>query len=978
MTKNKRYSIQYGDIIELIAPTNDIIHKKPFFVDYIDARQLQLVNLQTKYILHLNEDAIALDSNILDIHLLSTSNKTGYVLQNELLPTSWIDIVFDFSFILTGIIISTHNDMIEVSLWNSESKLMNERIYIDFEYKGLLHYLHIKEILRRDPPDDFLESLPSTHINEDKNIDENTQLPDQIDIDDELQRLCISSNEFIFQNNRTSNYKDNTSTWQVQVDDMLDNFISQSVPGIHEINIHQYIERLSQLRDLFSIFDENGIISSPFLFGNNYKPLVTDIHFPKWILPVVSSRRKVYTLDTSEEVPYDNNVEIINIQTDIQQYYRCQQEYYATQLDTSITCSPPGTLAKYYQKSSHNQQLLHSMPFGDSNDSNFIKQKILSSDQEALISAYSTSWKQGKWLPTKNILLKYYTNDTIDIHSIIFLPKKVAQFSKINLPSINIMTRSSWNINYLMIFQILSKYNSKHTHFPKHIVDKFENSDSDKNHEIHPNTVDLSIQFFKKTPIEFFLQKDNSIQEDPNKYEKFLKSIIPNTYHLLHMCKSDLLIQSYSFVEIVTNILEPFLIYTKHIHFHQQYEHVVVLLHAIIDKYINKIILKDKKIVIKLRELTKKKPSHINPNQIDQIFIGSHHLDDIYKTQYLSTANLTSSEKLSSIIQHDDSNNLTNFIFSKNIHLTVNPSYVDNVIYDPTQKSDKILSKKYTSLQDLERDNKIDLLYYDIQYDDSPYHILKEYDQEEIKKDDFQEKLQLRLTQEHFSSKSLAHDLANTILLGKKLIRNGEYAILTTKDDNPTFYERNQNNRWVFDKDVTHDTFLSDYDLFGNIIKAKHNSKTKLKLNKFTQHQNIYVAEFKTRLDEIDKKLKLDIASNIEKQFILSDRLKLIKLVQFYKQNNFSFQLGKQIHTEFLPHSPLTVLRDHILSLSDFHLRQTHILNFIHKYTRLALPEENKFWFYCQETNAQLIPVFLFDLAYAYTQGNYSLKFCLF
>ena len=101
MTKNKRYSIQYGDIIELIAPTNDIIHKKPFFVDYIDARQLQLVNLQTKYILHLNEDAIALDSNILDIHLLSTSNKTGYVLQNELLPTSWIDIVSDFTFILT-------------------------------------------------------------------------------------------------------------------------------------------------------------------------------------------------------------------------------------------------------------------------------------------------------------------------------------------------------------------------------------------------------------------------------------------------------------------------------------------------------------------------------------------------------------------------------------------------------------------------------------------------------------------------------------------------------------------------------------------------------------------------------------------------------------------------------------------------------------------------------------------------------------
>ena len=57
-------------------------------------------------------------------------------------------------------------------------------------------------------------------------------------------------------------------------------------------------------------------------------------------------------------------------------------------------------------------------------------------------------------------------------------------------------------------------------------------------------------------------------------------------------------------------------------------------------------------------------------------------------------------------------------IWIKNLHLIVNPSYVDSVISNKIDITKKVLTKKYLPDKDLEKDNNSLLLYYDEEYDD--------------------------------------------------------------------------------------------------------------------------------------------------------------------------------------------------------------------------------------------------------------------
>ena len=148
--ENTKITIDLGDIIKIISPTNTDLHDKKFYANYVNFDKIKLVNIETKENHELNlMDGYLSDESIIDIHILSKSSKKGYARQNNLLLGTNISIRFsgDIPFVINGQITNLEEDMIELSDYQN-----NNKIYIDFAYKGIPEDLPIESITLFTPP----------------------------------------------------------------------------------------------------------------------------------------------------------------------------------------------------------------------------------------------------------------------------------------------------------------------------------------------------------------------------------------------------------------------------------------------------------------------------------------------------------------------------------------------------------------------------------------------------------------------------------------------------------------------------------------------------------------------------------------------------------------------------------------------------------------------------------------------------------
>ena len=136
--KNLNNSLFYGNIVKFES-SKELLNDTLFFIDYIDDSKIILIseNMQPQ-IFHLNsEGGIDNIDKIIMIH----QQEEGYCVINRLLPGKMIKINFssDVPFI-QGEITKLENDMITVKT------IDDEKIYIDFEYSGLLEKYNIRSI----------------------------------------------------------------------------------------------------------------------------------------------------------------------------------------------------------------------------------------------------------------------------------------------------------------------------------------------------------------------------------------------------------------------------------------------------------------------------------------------------------------------------------------------------------------------------------------------------------------------------------------------------------------------------------------------------------------------------------------------------------------------------------------------------------------------------------------------------------------
>ena len=275
-------------------------------------------------------------------------------------------------------------------------------------------------------------------------------------------------------------------------------------------------------------------------------------------------------------------------------------------------------------------------------------------------------------------------------------------------------------------------------------------------------------------------------------------------------------------------------------------------------------------------------------------------------------------------------------------------------------------------MKDLQNDQYKDILYYDKEFDDTPYHLLDLYKNERKTMDDemFKEFLIENLNSKHGIDGEEAEELAQTLIEEKKQIRDGEYAVLQIKPKLPpsvdeseltkeekkqieieenarekTGYYYRLKDQWIYDPNIDPEVFIDSKNLFCNIKSncysnenslgqslCQDNKNAKKRLDDLTRAR--MVKEFDNRinlsLNEIEEKVKAQLIKDLKR----INSIMRIKENQKNSMNNFALELSKGYLESDIVISKHIKLRDCILEQTDFVKKQYDILKFVDLFAR--------------------------------------------
>lgn len=1040
--------LELGDIIEINAPDNNSIHNHNYYIDYIDSNKMKIISLSdsSNYIINFNKDGMFSDENIKSVSVLSRSEHQGFSRQNGLVENVWVEIKFsgDVPTIITGEITNLIEDMIEITTYPDL-----DIIFIDFGYKGIpedipIEYINISEKpstlshisslsqLKEHIDTGTLDEIPNEEYASIELLDNGESVisipensPNDINLRNELSKLYTEANTFIFGKKLgkvrqaiEKPIEEQRFDINTQVDDLLDN-LSSNYPNIQnnesvKKNIHRIITRFKELRTEFSKFDENNTIYDVNLKEFYYKPLVESLNKLNkrllWIIPIVTSTKFICVENddiTSNDTQYVTNNgfdEMINFQNS---YYVNKQNNinYNTMLNAI-----------------HNTYTSFDEP-DDCNLNSVININNVNDSFEAIIENFNDftssivnleAVKKRKYIIQKynlgissfketynNHVSKYEqhnvtNNDKMFLKSFITLPYEIMKFSRINLNTATILDKSLYNQNFLLFFKLLHKK----TNIITNIINDFNNENNYKTYKsVSNNDIDIlkNINHFKINHDLF----------DTSHYNRYLETIIPKTNNLLDIIRNHIN-DCYS-VNKILDKLEPFLIYKDDITY-QQYNRMRFFIKENIQK------LKEEK-VKKETIFNKLRKSNIimkSENKISNILEGNDELHEQLHKNYSIDDNNTTSETLNKIYTADSSL-LFNALLSTHMNVLNTPKSLIDII----EKSDmdymndnnaytedcfkRYLAKKYTSFDNLQNDNNIDI-FFDKELDDSPYHLLEQYEKEikNMNKNDAIDFLNQNLKEKHDVHSDISLDVATILYNKQKPVSDNHYAIVEIKPkmidpntiDDPSikqlieseediktkkFYYKRVKNIWVKDESINDLSFFDTNELFCNISsKCFKNTKNSVCENDNDTINRIKEYNKTDLLNEFDKRYTIN-ADELQKQNLkrvnhynnMLTMRKMVDNLKLYKSNNLSVTLSRFANTDPIPKSPHVDKLNKIINDNDFLRKQQNIIKFVDKYTRKSYQEnESSWWFYCIDSNIKILPTFVYKLAFAQVVNN--------
>ena len=960
--------IKLGDIVLLCSPDNPLFDGHTFLVDYISDSRVSLIDVITlhEYTIGFNEKKQLIDKTIIGWKLQSREESNGYATLYGFLPKQWVNIHFhgDVPQIITGQITNLEEDMIEVLPWNK-----SDPIYIDFEYQGIPDYIGKIE-LREEP---VLESQRKTQKIETGDIDDEIASnieylpsgesiitlsqtvepvePESIEYDE------IAEEEFSLYVEIPENEK--KYGIDIQTNELLEKFLEmiplfKRTPRVLQ-NVHNLIERYKQLRKEIYTLDENGYPVSK--KTKVYKPLVDAYQSLNaklaWLIPVIKMQKKVYhSKDDAiidDELPDDIQV-IDYIENIVQQHNLHTNKNNARELETLYHeyTNEMTELQRPFVQSV--KPVLHEME-AIVKEITTIETVPAKGKQEAETNLSTFPFYVQKLLPASSYFSgidtvygkKQYTfteieGDKVQVHSFYVLPETFIEYSRKDLPTTNILRRTELEMT------------------PHYLFSLFQNKTV---------SADKTIPFFHP----------NKIVEYP-----VLADYLPDN-NVLFSYASKTVDNRLSVANFIRAV-EPFLIYYKNVNY-ETYQKIKELLILKIEQYISSF-NKNKKLYKKL--LPSSSSTEFKSTVIQHLIKGE---DADTTAEFLELLNTvyskekgSSSELLYEITQKDAGvllYTMVNYILyflitpDKLIESGKHLPTLDNISdYEETIQPEcrrRIIAKQYPSKKELEKDNGKTDVFFDSSLDETPYDIAKKYRKEKTKytEKDFKEYLKTSLIDIHNCPPEQVDELVETMIQGKKQVKNGEYAVLVEiplKGESKkkyTYYKR-EKNRWTIDPSIN-DENGSLLNKFCDSVASCKKSPTLGTCEEKAQIDNTYYASIGERKTQLREKIDF-----IKKTFV-------IKSVLEHSVLNSKYNLGEDVKTDKnVVVSPYVDIRQLILAEPDFTRKQQYIVRFYTKFCREADFQEDRHWGYCRETNTKLFPKSLYELAVAFGNRVYPLK----
>ena len=784
-----------------------------------------------------------------------------------------------------------------------------------------------------------------------------------------------------------------------QVNDMMDDMLSvysldKRTKGVLN-TIHTRIERYKQLREEFSVRNNEGMLSIPVPITDDNKPLVDRLTRQNedipWLIPVTKAKKVLYNLRIFD-IDSNNDVVQSNDEASVLDYYDLWDEYYSNKapinqnkyvtlhnrLDTFNTHIINDASVEHLRslkiKGRQHTVLNNYLNFNATTISNNTCEippvkNLIGETLNFLhnMPFYTTVLTEGQTYKEKDDLMK---SDVLDVRSLLLLPYAYVRFSRQNLLKTTINERVHLSSHYPSLYRLLSKKTP--------ITSKTITPDSVY---AEPELKSLFTQLNHMPPSELIMKMD-----EKDRYSFYLNKVIPKNDDLFKMMRSrmedslsyyDLVKQLevfYIYEENVTNrllqLMKDFLvkrIKANKIHFRERQRAFQKLAIKQSKRYLNlslmEFIPKDVEDVLKLYYLNK----DVNETASEQLF-RIMHMDSgglYHSALLLQMLDLHAVEKLDKTIQ------------DKSLELN------EKLAKTKTKCNKYVLVKKYITIEQLEADQNKQI-FVDKEYDQTKYKLLDHYanEKESMELKEFMIFLVERLMQEHYLTQEEATIETQAILKGKRLVENNTYAVLIIQDSGitGTQYYKRTNDEWVVDKSIDENVFaLTSEDFCNTNDSCTFNNNECLDVNTIKQQHS------KQLIDRIVTQMKTEYYLSKQELDQLfkhnyNDSFRGFRMLQEYT-NKMLFEydmLKRNIAIEMeegedVVESPYKSLIDTILSEADITKKYEYIVEFVQQYTRLPNTTEQKTWFYCKESNIPLLPMFYYSLASAYkNQSTYE------
>ena len=668
---------------------------------------------------------------------------------------------------------------------------------------------------------------------------EEREMTDEREIEDHLKRFSLDSQVSDLLESLLSNIDTNKRT------NFVLNNVHKEIERFKELRIlHSYFNEKGYVSKIKKFMDETT-------FESIYKPLIQNIkHMDKllWVLPIVKTKKLIYDIgdmDTgdykdilkttfaqmmTEEIERYAEYKKSNISEEENKYrfyYKSIQPYYnpSVKLNDLNEILVRKRVVKNMESIVDNFNDFYSDNFGITCKSKFTKsipkpqlrndQYIMNKSITGLTHFHLYDVKKFNYIGERREMTP---NDTMHIKGYMFLPNQVREYSRLHLKQTNIMKRTSLNQHPLQYWKIFSSKNVNKNSY-------FVSAERVREHQyLYPRTDLNNIHSYKySATIKYSDRKYSSLEKEPDyfftdvSYENrdnftideeennFLNSIVSSTDELLNVMqekiKFDVINRTKYGMSIykVLEFLEPYGIYNFNIS-DENYSRMSKYCNENIEWYkksLNKNILEYQNYV------ASNKKNHLN-----SIYNIVKNVNKSYEEVINSAYGMTEMDDnfYSNIIELDNGELFMNIISLINIELSQNID-IEKTVSELVEESEKtvkdleddskkddcqkfVLAKRYVDIEELKNDNETDI-YFDKKYDDTRYGIMDVFkaDKDVLTAAELLKKIKIHLINNVGVDVKNAERDALAILEKKKIVVDGDYAILDIGDFDYKYYD---------------------------------------------------------------------------------------------------------------------------------------------------------------------------------------------